>query len=214
LHLTIGVVKLAPVRTYGGISAIDRVAARRARLLDAAVECYGTNGYAATGVKDICRQAGVTDRYFYESFANRAELFVAAFEHAAAGLLARVAVAVATVPAEPSQQARAAIETFVRALADDPRTARLLFVEPASVGADVERHVRSTIRGFADLVATTARPHVPPSVPDQVLAMGALSLVGAIGLVVVEWLDGNLAVTVDDLTDYFVEMFLVAATSA
>jgi hypothetical protein len=74
--------------------------------------------------------------------------------------------------------------------------------------------MRSTVRGFADLVAATARPHVAPSVPDQVLAVGARSLVGAIGLVVIEWRDGNLAVTVDELTGYFVDMFLVAGASA
>lgn len=199
-------------RPYGGVSATERIAARRARLIDAAVELYGTHGYTATGVKDVCRAAGVTDRYFYESFLNQGELFTAAFQRVVTELLAAVATAVASAPPDPATQARAAIETFVRGLADDPRKARLLFVEPASVGGDVEREVRASIRHFADLIAATARPHLP-EVDDRLLTMGALSLVGAIQQVLTEWLDGHLDATIDDMIHYFIDMLLVAATA-
>lgn len=197
-------------RSYGGVAAADRVAARRARLIDAAIELYGTSGYAATGIKDICRAAGLTDRYFYESFASQSDLFVAAFHEVSGKLLATVASAVASTPAEPELQARAAVDAFVRAIIDDPRIARLLFVESAAVGGTVEQELRRSIRRFADLIAATARPHVP-DVPDHLVRMGALSLVGAIQYVLSEWLDGNLDATVDDMTQYFVDMLLTAA---
>jgi AcrR family transcriptional regulator len=220
LHLTIRIVNIVPVtpagtatRRYGGISGPARVAARRARLVEAAVELYGSRGYTATGVKDVCLQAGVTDRYFYESFKNGADLFAAAFDHVASELFTQIAVSVAQVPASPEDQARAAIETFVRTLADDPRKPRLLFVEPASVGKGVEKHVRASIRRFVHLVSATARPHVPDNIPDRMLAMGALSLVGAIQLILIEWLDGSLDATVDDIVDYLVDMFLVAGAA-
>ena len=67
-------------RTYGGVSAAERAASRRERLLDAGLELFGTHGFAATGVKDVCRQAGLTDRYFYESFRDSRELFLAVFD--------------------------------------------------------------------------------------------------------------------------------------
>ena len=44
--------------------------------------------------------------------------------------------------------------------------------------------------------------------------MAALSLVGAIGIVMLEWVDGGLDASVDDLTDHFVEMLLTASTAA
>lgn len=199
-------------RSYGGVTATERVATRRARLVDAAVELYGTHGYAATGIKDICRVAGLTDRYFYESFTGQPELFVAAFQHVSGALVAAVAGAVATAPVEPEAQAHAAVQSFVTAIVDDPRTARLLFFEAAAVGATVEREVRRSIRRFADLIATTARPYIP-DVPDHLVTMGALSLVGAIQYVLTEWLDGNLDATVEDMTQYFVDMLLTAATA-
>lgn len=202
-----------PVRSYGGVSAEERVASRRERLVDAAIELYGTRGYAATGVKDICRQAGLTDRYFYESFEGSAELFTAGFDKVTGELLALVAARVAAVPPEPETQVRAAIEAFVGALAQDPRKARLVFAEAASAGPDAERHMRSALRQFATLVAATARPHLPKEMPGVVLQMGAVSLVGAIERVMIEWQEGELDATIEQVTDFLVDLFLVAGAS-
>jgi AcrR family transcriptional regulator len=202
-----------PSRTYGGVTAAERVAARRERLLDAALELYGTRGFLATGVKDICRHAGLTDRYFYESFRDGNELFIATFDKTTAELLVLVAQRVSDVAPEPEAQVRAAIESFVRALGDDPRKARIIFSEGASVGPQAERHMRASLRRFATLVAATARPHLPPGMPEHVLHMGALSLVGAIQRVITEWHDGELDATIDQVIDYLVQLFLIAGAS-
>lgn len=205
-------VSTAPVRPYGGVGATERIAARRQRLIDAAVELYGTRGYAETGVNDICRESGLTTRYFYESFRDSSELFTAAFDSVTADLLATVAQRVAEVEAEPETQVRTAIRTFVRALADDPRKARLIFSEAPSAGAAVDHHVRATLRRFAQLVAETARPHVR-ELPEPFLQLGALSLVGAIERVMVEWQDGHVDADLDQVTDHLVAFFLAAGAA-
>jgi AcrR family transcriptional regulator len=204
----------APRRSYGGISAAERITKRRELLLDAALELYGTRGFVATGVKDICRQAGVTDRYFYESFRDSAELFTATYDRAAHDLLVLVAERVAAAPADPVAQVRAAIETFVRALTADRRLARVLFVETAAAGAAAERHVRVHLRRFAELVAATAEPHLPAATEPRMIRMGALSLVGAIERVVTEWQNGYLETSVTEMTDYLVGLFLAAGAVA
>ena len=197
----------SPVRSYENVSATERVADRHERLLDAALELYGTQGFAATGVKDVCRQAGLTDRYFYESFRDSAELFTAVFDRATSDLFALVAQKVSDVPAEPEVQVRAAIESFVRALADDARMARVIFVESAAVGAEVDRHMRASLRQF------TARPHLP-EMPERTLEIGALALVGAIDRVIIEWQDGHLDATIEEVIDHLVQLFQIAAVSA
>ena len=202
-----------PVRGYGGVSAAERVAARRRRLLDAALDLYGTRGYLSTGVKDVCRRARLTDRYYYESFGAGPELFAAVFDRVTDELLALVADAVAAAPARPEAKARAAIETFVRALADDPRKARIVFVEAATAGADIERHVRANLRRFADLVAATARPYLPRRLPERTLQMAALSVVGATERIVVDWQDGELDASLEDMTEFLVRLFLVLGAS-
>jgi AcrR family transcriptional regulator len=181
-------------------------------LLDAAIDLYGTRGFAATGVKDVCRQAGLTDRYFYESFRDSRELFTAVFDRATSDLFVLVTQKVSEVPPEPEVQVRAAIESFVLALAGDPRKARVIFVESAAVGAEVDRHMRTSLRQFAALVAATARPHLP-EMSERTLQMGTLALVGAIDRVIIEWQDGHLDATIDEVIDHLVQLFLIAAAS-
>jgi AcrR family transcriptional regulator len=57
-------------RNYAGLSADERRLARRERLIEGAIRAYGELGYRNTTVKAVCEAAGLTERYFYESFAN------------------------------------------------------------------------------------------------------------------------------------------------
>src|SRR3954449_8485465 len=165
-----------PQRTYGGVSADDRIAARREKLLDAGLELFGTRGYAGTGIKDVCREAGVTDRYFYESFNDGGALFLAVFDRLTAELFRAVAEAVVESGEDPERQLRDAIGTFVHALADDPRKQRVLFAEAPAAGPAAAAHMRTTLRRFAELVAATARRHLPDDTPDEDVQLLALSL--------------------------------------
>ena len=203
-----------PVRPYGGVSAEQRVAERRERLVEAGLEEFGTRGVLQTGVKDICRRAGVTDRYFYESFHDSGELFTAVFDRATRHLFELVAAALTSAPAEPEAQSRAVIEAYVRALADDPRLARVVFVEAPSAGPEVERHMRETLRRFARLIETGAEPYLPKGMPAAAVRFGAISLVGAIERLMIEWQDGELDMSIEQLIDYLVGMLLSAGRLA
>lgn len=195
-------------RPYGGVSAEQRVANRRERLLEAGLEEFGTRGVMMTGVKDICRRAGLTDRYFYESFRDSGELFTAVFDRATLHLFELVASALGSAPADPVAQSRAAIETYVRALAEDPRLARVVFIEAPSAGPEVERHMRQTLRRFARLIETGAQPYLPSGTPSEAVRFGAVSLVGAIERLMIEWQDGELGLSIEQITDYLVELLL------
>ncbi|MHB8690564.1 MAG: TetR/AcrR family transcriptional regulator [Solirubrobacteraceae bacterium] len=202
-----------PIRPYGGVSAEQRVAERRARLLDAALDEFGTRGVASTGVKDVCRRAGLTDRYFYESFRDSAELFMAVFDRATAHLLEVVVLALGGAPRGVEAQARAVIEAYVRALADDPRVARVVFIEAPSAGPELEAHMRVTLRRFAQLVVQVARPYLP-DVPEETLRFGAISLVGAVERVMIEWQDGQLGLSIEQIIEYLVALLVAARTVA
>jgi AcrR family transcriptional regulator len=193
-------------RPYGGVEAAERVARRRAKLIDAGL-LFGTQGFAATGVKDVCRAAGLTDRYFYESFANREALLVAVFDAIGEELLAGTATAVAAAPEEPAVKARVVIEQFVEALATDPRKARVLFVEAMSVADVVVEHARARMREFALLMAETARTYLPGYSDDE-LVMGALSMVGVVEQTVIGWQRREFDLPVERLVDHCVTVFL------
>jgi AcrR family transcriptional regulator len=205
-----------PVRSYGGVSATERVALRRAALLDAGLELFGTEGYARTRVKDLCRQAGLTDRYFYESFAGTDDLFLAVFDRIIDELFTAVAEAVADADPRLVPQLRAGIGTFVHALADDPRKLRVVFTEAAGAGHGAEGHMRASLRRFSGLVADTARRELTVSLPEPMPQVLALSLVGTLERLIVEWQDGELELSVDGLVEHAVVLFrtLLAAAEA
>ena len=136
------------------------------------------------------------------------------FDRVTERLFEVVAAAVMSAPREPEAQARAAIGAFVRTLADDPPAARVVFVEAAGAGAEAERHMRATLRRFAELVAESARAYLPAGISDQVVHLGALSLVGAIERVMIEWQDGELDVSIEQIVDHIVAMFLAAGAAA
>lgn len=194
-------------RTYGGVSAAQRVAARRERLLDAGLQRFGTAGFAATGIKDVCREAGLTDRYFYESFRDSRELFLAVFDRLTDELFAAVAGAVARGGRDPERQLRDAIGTFIDALTADPRKPRVLFAEAAAAGPEAAAHMRATLRRFAALVAATARSHLPAGVAEEEVQLVALSLVGLLERVVSDRQDGELAVAPERLVDRCVALY-------
>ncbi|GAA5091683.1 TetR/AcrR family transcriptional regulator [Nocardia iowensis] len=190
-----------PVRPYGGIDAADRVAARRGKLLDSGLELFGTRGYAATGVKDLCRTAGLTDRYFYESFGGTKELFAAVFDRVIDELFEAVAVAVDGEPPRGTRKLHAGIGTYLTALAEDPRKLRIIFVEPTGAGA--EHRMREALWRFARLVAETATAARPEARPPAVLVdIYALSVVGMLERVLVEKQGGRLDVPMAELVDY------------
>jgi AcrR family transcriptional regulator len=193
---------------YGGVSADQRVEQRRERLLAAGLQEFGTRGVQQTGVKDICRRAGLTDRYFYESFADSTALFVAVFDQATVRLFDVVVDAIAFAPKSVRTQARAVIAAYVWALAEDPRLARVVFVEAPSAGPNVEQHMRVTLRKFARLVETTARPYFPARLSDRELRFGAVALVGAVERVMIEWQDGELGLSINQIIDYLTEMLI------
>ncbi len=101
-------------RRYGGASFEDRQADRRERLIAAAIEVFGRWGRDGATVAAICAEAGLTARYFYESFPNRDALFVEAYRAVQAELLTQMAKASGPDPV------RAALSQFYAGLASHP----------------------------------------------------------------------------------------------
>src|ERR1700732_1541609 len=112
------------VRPYRGISADERRASRRAPLLDAALEEVGERGMAGTTMTAVCARAGLTERYFYESFRDRDELLVAVLEACLADVDTAMFEAIDAAPPDLLERARAAAGAMIAVLADDPRKAR------------------------------------------------------------------------------------------
>lgn len=55
----------------------QRAEETRARILEAAAECFAQRGYEAASVGDICERAGVSKGAFYHHFPSKQDLFMA-----------------------------------------------------------------------------------------------------------------------------------------
>ncbi len=80
-----------------GASETKGAQTRRA-VLDAAIRCFGRDGYRATSVADIARDAGVGGTVPYAYFPNKEALFFAAVDEDAAGVIEEGLARVKDVP--------------------------------------------------------------------------------------------------------------------
>lgn len=117
-------------RLIRGMTLAQRRQERRTALLASALELFGVNGYTGTRVEDICRHANVSTRNFYEEFDNRLAVLRAVDEQIAQEVLETlVAVEVEPGPDLVARRTRVRVAALVHALVDDPRVARVMFVE-------------------------------------------------------------------------------------
>ena len=175
-------------RIYGGRSASERRAARRERLLAAAIECFGTRGYAATTIEQICTTASVTARHFYEEFESREALLRAVFDAIATAVLAGVRAAIYA----PGKSAVAAVRdgaaAYFEAVTADPRRARILVLEVVGVSPALERHRRAVLGTFiGEMLYSSRRLEAAGILPTIDLPLLAAALVGAAQELTTEW---------------------------
>jgi AcrR family transcriptional regulator len=200
----------SPTRPYRGVSADDRRAVRRAQLIEAGLELLGERGWQGTTVRAVCAEAGLTERYFYESFAGRDELLAGIFDRVASEAADGVLRAVEAAPHDARAKARAAIAAFVEMLTDDPRRARAMLLESLSDAALRERRAEA-IRGFARLVSDQAQSFYDDPIAADDAELTALALVGGLAELLVGWLDGTIEVPRERLVDHCTELFVAAA---
>ncbi len=189
-------------RPYGGVSAEDRVAARRARLLDATLSIVGAHGVAAVTVDLICSEAQLGKRYFYESFADRDSLLLALADDLYADL--RAAMEEGLPPSgERRPRAEAVVRTLLEELARDPRRARL-YAESAGHPALAPRRAQA-IDEFTVFVCSVVFP--PPLLPGETETSKYLVcrlLVSGTTDVVVAWLLGQVDATPEEIVQAIV----------
>lgn len=143
-------------RSWRGLTTEQRVAERRERLLAAALEIFAAKGFGAAKVRDVCREAKLTERYFYESFTDKEALLMALGDGIVVDLVMEAGPAITLFPTDPRAALSLGAQAVVSALTDDPRKARILFVEVVGVSPAVEDRRRALIGTIAQVVGDAA----------------------------------------------------------
>jgi AcrR family transcriptional regulator len=178
------------VRRYSGRSVDEWKAARRERLLDAALELFGTEGYPATSVERLCAQAKVSTRHFYHEFQNKEAVLLAVHaEVIELGVRSTGDALAATKDAPVRERITAALDGYLRTIMTDLRRARISFVEVVGVSPAVEEQRIA----FRELLVSSVI-----SIGDAAVASGeitrkdfrflGLSFMGAVNTVVYDWM--------------------------
>jgi len=181
-------------------------------LLQAALELAGQGGWPAVTVRGVCDSANLTSRYFYESFRTREELALALFDELMAETMAVVLRALPDATGGALQRAKTVIGATVDHLTEDPRRTTVLFAPASDLPALIERRVEAT-RTVAQVVAQQGRDfyRLSGEAATGPAATVATMLAGGLAQTLLDWSEGRLERSRDQLVDECAAVFVAAA---
>jgi len=192
-------------RPFKGVSAADRTATRRDQLLNGLLDAVLTFGCARVSVNNVCAAAGLTKRYFYESFESLDDLMSEAADRLYEDFYKDM-LEIASVYPSGHERFSAIARAVIDRLESDPRGARLYAESPGqpilrqrrdlaverfsqflapSIVEDPEEsqrwllHVRLIISGTTDVITGFLDGSIETS-PDEIVRVAA-SLMASLG---------------------------------
>ena len=184
---------------WSGVPLESRHALRRDTLVAAGVQLLGSEGGPALTVRAACRQAGLTERYFYESFTDREHFVRAVYDDVCTRAMATLTSA---------KTPREAVERFVALMVDDPVRGRVLLLAPA-VEPALARSGAEWMPNFIELLQRKLSRIVDPVVQKLV----ATSLVGGLTSLFTAYLNDQLGASRQQFIDYCVDMLMGTAAT-
>lgn len=168
---------------------------RRSAIVDAARRVLAAGGFEEASIARIAREAGISTGTVYLYFANREDLLAEVYRYASSHEVA--AMTSAAIGCTPTEQFRAAAETFVERAFRGRRLAYALIAEPADPVVTRERnHARREFGNvFKQIIAAGV---ADGSLPPQDAHVRGAAVIGAINEATVEALDPATAVEPSD----------------
>lgn len=204
-------------RPYQGESAESRIQARRRQLLDTAFALMTTGGWRQVTIDNLCREAKLNKRYFYESFPDLDSLAGALVDDLAHQLIdiglqsAGEAVAAGLSTDKLARKVLGAVTGF---LLDEPQRARVLFSEVANSPQAIA-HRQSAVQAFAQtLSAYGHRHHDAKDATDPIAPLAASLLIGGTVDAVLNWLDGKIPMPREQFIDDLAALWVITGDGA
>lgn len=191
--------KVKKKRVYAGRSHASRASERRSAFITAALDIIGTKGYAGATVRALCKQAGFTDRYFYEIFGNTENLLLTLHDQVAGELVGSLTGAISAADPDSSKRVIATTAAFYRFIRDE-RKARILMIETVGISENITAHTFRTNVKIGSVFASVAPDIVDENIAgedaflregsEEVILFG-LGLVGIISMPAAAWIMGT-----------------------
>ncbi len=189
-----------PGRLYGGVTKEERERQRRERLVQAGLTVFGEQGYHAATVREVCKTAELTSRYFYESFDSMEALFEAVYLSVSRELMAKTLAVLGATPLDPQKLAEAALRTFLEFVREDPARARVMLIDALTVGPGINRISNESNRDFATLIGNFIEMLLPDTTKLGLSpAMLGNGLVGSNIRIATMWVEDKCSAPLEDI---------------
>jgi AcrR family transcriptional regulator len=201
-------------RRYRGLTASERRAQRREQLLEAGLELFGTEGYAKTSIRAVCASASLNSRHFYEAFTSREDLLYHVYERIVHEIVLASVEETGKVDTLEGK-ARAGLRAGWTIVTEDRRKARIVALEIVGVSDRLDRLRRDIRHALADLTANNALSVAGREVKyrlDPVLT--ARTLIGGVVEILIDWINGDVDATVEEIVEHFTRLFTATAAAA
>jgi AcrR family transcriptional regulator len=175
---------------------------KRRRIMDAIAELTAEQGYDATKIGDIVRQAGVARKTLYDNFEGKEEVFLAAFDAAVDEAMRRIEEDCAKVEGGWEERVQAGLAAFLGYVAEEPALARMCMIEALSATPAATERYEDAVQRFVELT----RQNVPHD--DQLPETIEETLVGGVAWIVYQQIRRQETEKAEDLLPELSEFML------
>lgn len=177
---------------YGGLSADERAARRREELLRVGRELFADQGFAATGVRELCRAARCSERSFYDTVGSREALLIEVYLRATDEVVADIRSAMQQAPEELLPRMRVGLDAFFASIVREPRNGRLIYVEALGRAPEIEAARREGLGRFVDIVIDDLGRYLPGAPPPaHIIEPAVAAAITAVGEIAYRFTEGD-----------------------
>ena len=185
-------------RRYGGVPPEERQRQRRIKLIEGATEVFGTKGFHAATVREVCVAAHLTERYFYESFKTLSDLFIAVYVDMRQQLMERTLKVLSKADQQPVELVESSLRVFLEFIKEDPRRGQVMLVDALGINNEVARISGDTARDYGHLVRARLMSMVSPEAAQEIdMALLADGMVGLNILLAARWMQDGFKTPLD-----------------
>lgn len=186
-------------RTYSGVPAEERTRLRRERLVAAATEVFGRVGYAQATMRNICVEARLAERYFYESFDSTKAIFETVCRAQIDQMILRIGEAMAQSPVMDKDFVESGMRAFLQFVHEDPRRVQIVLIDGVWMDQMRVREGKSELVGYGRVIRNLTQGIHPDLAREINVEMAASGLIGMAIHTAIDWARTDFQMGLEDV---------------
>ncbi len=187
-----------PGKKYAGCSSEERQKLRQEQIIAAGIRLFGSLGFHNTSVRAICGEAGLTSRYFYESFESTEALLITCYQQLMSDFHQKLLLTLKE-STDINDFINKGLYCFYREVSN-PAFAQITMLEVLGISDRVDVIHMGQTRSFGLLmIDTLATSRFAVNVPRARLEALGYSVCGALAFSAIDWMKSGYRLSIDDV---------------